>query len=148
MGEAQLAVEIQGRGIAADHGVELQDTKAQLPGFFQAVAHQGFAQAPPSGAGSHGVAGIADMAAAAHIVGVQDIKAQELPVLFADAGKALRLEKGQSALPVQLLCLGESHPGFHHFIPYLVGGIDIRRCKGSDVHCRSPFILSVRLSID
>ena len=88
------------------------------------------------------------LAAAAHIVGVQDVKAQDLPVLFADAGKALGLEKFQAALPVQLLHLGESHPGFHHFIPYPVGGIDIRRCKGSDVHCHSPFILSVRLPID
>ena len=148
MGEAQLAVEIQGRGVAADHSVELQDPKAQFFGLVQAVAHQGFPQAPASGPGGNGVAGVADMAAAAHIVGVQDVKAQDFPVLLADAGKALGLEKFQAALPVQLLHLGKSHPGFHHFIPYLVGGVDIRRCKGSDVHCHSPFILSVRLPID
>ena len=56
-------------GVAADHRVELQNTEAQFRCLFQAVAHQRLSQPTPPGPGGHSVAGIADVAAAAHIVG-------------------------------------------------------------------------------
>lgn len=64
---------MKGAFIAGDNCVKLEDAKAQLPGRNQAVGDQFFPDMPAAQGSVHRIAGVGNMAAAAHIVGVQDI---------------------------------------------------------------------------
>ena len=77
--EAQLLIQMKRAFIAGDNGVELEDTKAQLPGLVQAVDNQLFADMPAAQGLVHGVAGVGNMAAAAYVVGMQDIQPADRP---------------------------------------------------------------------
>ena len=136
--EAQTFVEAPGRGICHDDGVELQDPEAQPGGLVDAVADQLTADAAAPGAGADGVAGIAEMAAAADVIGVQNIEPQELACLVAgDAAVALACKKGSAGLRRQVVFLGKCVARGDDFVPDgAQGGQIVLRigAKGEGVH--------------
>ena len=88
--------------IALHYSVELHDRKARFPGFFQAVSDQLFADVQAPAVPLHGIAGIGDMAAAADIVRVQDVQADDLlpSVLPCEDGCPQWVCSAKNALPV------------------------------------------------
>ena len=71
--EAEALVKVAGVGVAFDDGVKLKDAEAELFCLGEAVEDELFADVAAAGGGCDGVAGVADVAAAADVVGVEDV---------------------------------------------------------------------------
>lgn len=82
--------------IRSNDRIKLQDAKAQLMGFRDAVFHKHLSDMQSPACGSYRIAGVRDMAASADIVRVQDIKPQDFPCLLLDChtAEALLRKKG------------------------------------------------------
>ena len=81
--------------VAGDDGVELQDAEAVRPALPETVGHQLFADVQTARFPLDRVAGVADVSAAADVVGMQDVQTVNmagLPVLR-DGGTGLLCEK-------------------------------------------------------
>ena len=73
--KAKALVQVPRARVAGDDGVELQNPEAMCPALFEAVRNQLFTDVQTARCALDSVAGVADMAAAADVIGVQDIKA-------------------------------------------------------------------------
>ena len=73
--KAKALVQVPRVRVAGDDGVELQNPEAMCPALFEAVRNQLFTDVQTARFALDSVAGVADMAAAADVIGVQDIKA-------------------------------------------------------------------------
>ena len=142
--EAEALVQMPRVRIAGDDGIELQDAEAVRPALLETVGHQLFADVQTARRAFDGIACIADMAAAADIIGMQDIKAVNMagqPV-FGDGGKRLRCEKGCAGCRVQLLLLREGDAVLHDLVPDAdqIRQICLRICSDFDFHRYSRFL--------
>ena len=111
-GEAQALVEVQGVDVCGHDGVELEDAEAEPGTHDQRVLDELLADVLPAPGRADGIAGVADVAAAAHVVGVQDVEADEFARLAvgSDAGIGLAAEEVVGRLPGQLVELGNATP--------------------------------------
>ena len=105
--------------VGRDDGVELQHSEAARPALHKAVRHQLFADMQPARGPLDGVAGVADVAAAADVVWVQDIKAIDRSGIRVHRGGGIGLcgEEGRAGLGGQKLLLREGHAVFHDLVP-------------------------------
>ena len=71
LGEPEFFIQIQRRLIACHYGVELQDFISGIAGLLHTIFDQHFADVLPPALRQHGVRGVADMTAAAHVIGVE-----------------------------------------------------------------------------
>lgn len=78
--EAQALIEMPCVDVGPYHGVELENPEAVSLSLDQAVQHQLFTVSA-AGFSAYRVAGIADVAAAAHIIGMKNIEAEDLSAL-------------------------------------------------------------------
>ena len=82
--EAEALVQVPRVCVAGDDGVELQDAEAARPALPETVGHQLFADVQTARFPLDRVAGVADVSAAADVVGMQDVQTVNmagLPVL-------------------------------------------------------------------
>ena len=91
--EAQLLIQPDSPFIGADHGIELQNSEAQLPGFIKRMKNQALPDSPASGIGVDGIAGVGDMAAPSHIIRMEDIQPVHHAAGYRHPCKALPFEK-------------------------------------------------------
>ena len=105
--------------VGRNDGVELQHPEAARPALHKAVRHQLFADMQPARGPLDGVAGVADVAAAADVVWVQDIKAIDRSGIRVHRGGGIGLcgEEGRAGLGGQKLLLREGHAVFHDLVP-------------------------------
>ena len=115
--EAQALIEMSCVDVGPYHGVELENPEAVSLSLDQAVQHQLFTDMQPAGFSAYRVAGIADVAAAAHIIGMKNIEAEDLSALcvFGYAAVCLFREKCGAGRFVQKLCLREGGAILHDF---------------------------------
>lgn len=94
-GEAQALIEVQGVDVCGHDGVELEDAEAKPGTHDQRVIDELLADVLPASGRANGIAGVANVAASAHIVGVQDVEADEFACLVVggDAGIGLAAEE-------------------------------------------------------
>ena len=78
LGETKLMIKAQGGEITFYNGVELQNSKSQLFSLAFAVDNQRFPDMLATKPFFHRITGVTYMAAPAHIVGVQNIKPNNL----------------------------------------------------------------------
>lgn len=76
--KAQTLIEMSGMDIGAHNGVKLENSKAMSLSLSQTVQDKLLADMKPSCLGAHSVACIGDMAAASLVVGMKNIKSQNL----------------------------------------------------------------------
>lgn len=67
---------------------------------------------------AHGVACVADVAAAAHVVGMQYIQTHNLAAFFGYPAVALTLEEGRAGFSIQQFLLGKGDAVLHYLVPY------------------------------
>ena len=93
--------------------------EAKAAPLVHAVPYQQLADALAAGGCGDGVAGIADVAAAAHVVWVQDVQPTDRSGdgIDRNAGEGLRGKERASAFQVQRLQLREGLTGFYDFVP-------------------------------
>ena len=89
--EADPFVEMQGTLIVGYDSVELQDTETETGSHCQRVLHQLLTDMLPPTAFFHGVTGVADVTATAHIVGMENIQANDFACLFVHRNSCIRL---------------------------------------------------------
>ena len=117
--EAEALVQVPRVCVAGDDGVELQDAEAARPALPETVGHQLFADVQTARFPLDRVAGVADVSAAADVVGMQDVQTVNmagLPVLR-DGGTGLLCEKGCTGGSVQQLLLRKGHAVLHNLVP-------------------------------
>lgn len=136
--KAKALVQVPRVRVAGDDGVELQNPEAMCPALFEAVRNQLFTDVQTARCALDSVAGVADMAAAADVIGVQDIKAvymAGLPV-FCDGSMGLLREKGRTGFCVQQLLLREGHAVLYDLVPDTVQSrkVGLRICSDLDIH--------------
>src|SRR5215469_352214 len=82
--EATLLPQLDGALVAADHKIKLHGAEAALPGAIERVpAHRTSYAAAPSARRRH-VAAIRHVRAASPLVGLQEVGADDFPVVFCD----------------------------------------------------------------
>lgn len=99
---ARFFVKADGGGVGSDYDVELDQTEAAVLVSMKAVPDQRFVQVfAPSGRGN-GVGGVCDMAAAADVVGMEDVELRHLAGIGFGYGRAgLGSEEGAGFLKVR-----------------------------------------------
>lgn len=132
--EAELFVEAQRAVIVRDDGVELEDAKAQFAALLQAVPNQRFAHALSAQIAAHRIAGVADVAAAPHVVRVQDVQSEHIPVLrvAGDAGEGLLAEEAVAAFGAEKVLLRKGEARLHDLVPDVRRGLRVRGRIGVD----------------
>lgn len=90
----QLLIKMNRSGIRSHNCIELQHTKAQLPSFLEGMAHQRFADMQAAPPFFYGIAGIGEMAAAADVVGMEDIEANDGSLCHGYSAEALGSKEG------------------------------------------------------
>lgn len=121
--EAQALIQMQGMDVCRYDRVELHEAKTQPCAHGQRVFHELLSNVQPALARFDGIAGIGNMAATTHVIGVKDIETDNL-ARFAILGNAcigLAAEEIVSLLLCQFLDLRECHAFAHHLVPYLHG---------------------------
>ena len=89
--EAEPFVEMQSTHIVGYDSVELQNAETETGSHCQRVLHQLLTDMLPPTAFLHGVAGVADVTAAAYIVGMENIQANNLACRFVHRNSCIRL---------------------------------------------------------
>ena len=110
--------------VTGHYSIELQNAEPQRFSAVQAVPDQGLADVAAPVCAAHRKAGVGNVAAAAHVIGVQDVKAQDRAafVLLSHSAVGLFCEKGFCALCFQRFKLRESLALTHDFVPDLCHG--------------------------
>ena len=140
LGKAKAFIQMSGVGIRPHDGIELKNAKAESLPLRETVQHQLFSDMQAAEGFAYRVAGVADVAAAADVVGMQDVKSQNLIGVggFCDSAEGLFCEKRSSGLPIQQLRLRECDTVLYNFVPYRDHSLQIRFCISAyqDVHKR------------
>ena len=128
-GETQALVEVQGVDVCCHDGVELEDAEAEPGPHDQRVLDELLADVLPASGRANGIAGVADVAAAAHVVGVQDVEADDFARLAVDgdSGIGLAAEEVVGRRPGQLVELRERYALAHDLVPDVHGLCGIGR---------------------
>ena len=130
LGKPQSLIEMSCVDVGRNHGVELQNRETMLFSLYQRIQNQLFSDMEPPQSGAYCIAGVADVAAAPYIVGVQDVKAEKSACvrIFRNSAAALRGKENPTCLVSQKLLLREGNallydfiPDFNHFRKVLVG---------------------------
>ena len=132
LGEAETLIEVPRVDIRGDDGVELQDAEAVRPALRETVGDQGLAEVQAARCALDGVARVADVAAAAFVVGMQDVEAEDLAVRLGDGGVGLSGEKFRAGLLVQAVLLRKGDAVLHDLVPDPDHIGQVRRLIGSD----------------
>ena len=117
--EAQALIQVQGMDVSSHNRIELHETEPQSGTHCQRVLHEQLADVQPALARFNGIAGIGDVPATAHVIGVQDVEADNLARLAVHsyARIGLAVEEVVSLPLVQFLDLRECHAFTHHLVP-------------------------------
>ena len=117
--ESQLLIEMAGRCIRSDYGIELQYPEPELNCPLHAVTHEGLPCMRSPAAEINRVACIAYMAAPADIVRMEDVEPKDTAIILRNSRVALRGEEESPGLRGEDILLRKGIPLLHHFIPYL-----------------------------
>ena len=117
--EAQALIEMQGMDVGSHDRIELHEAEAQSGAHSQRVFHKLFADVQPAFVRPDGIAGVGDVTASAHVVGVQDVETDKFArlTIHSDAGIGLAAEETVSLPLGQFLDLRERHAFTHHLVP-------------------------------
>ena len=105
------------RKVVRDHRIELQDPVSGRLCLFHTVGYKQPSDLLSAMARIHRVAGVAEMAAAADVVGMENVKTVYRAVLHRDCGAGLRAEELSSGFFVKCLFLGKGVSFFDDLIP-------------------------------
>ena len=83
--KTKALIQVPRMRVAGDDSVELQDAEAVRPALFETVGNQLFSDMQAARCALDRVAGVADMSAAANVIGVQIYKPQMRPVCRSSA---------------------------------------------------------------
>ena len=105
--------------IALHHRIELEHAKPVLLSLNEAVLHQHFPDMQAATCCADRIAGVADVSAPPHIVGMQDVQPVNLSSfgIFRNAAIALAFKKFPAGLFIQTFLLRKGDPLLHHLIP-------------------------------
>ena len=117
LGEAETFVEMPRVDVRGDDGVELQDAKAVRLALRETVGDERLTEVQSACRALDGIARVADMAAAALVVGMQNVKAEHLAVHLGDGGIGLLCKKFCAGLLVQKMLLRESNAILDDLVP-------------------------------
>lgn len=119
----QAFIQMQGMDVCRYDRVELHEAETQPCPHRERVFHELLADVQPALARFDSIAGIGDVSAAAHVIGVKDVKTDNLArlAILGNACIGLAAEEAVSLLPGQFLDLRECHALTHHLVPYLHG---------------------------
>ena len=122
-GEAEALIEVEGMDVGGHNGIELKDAEAKACANGQRVLDELLADVQTTLVIPDGVAGIADVSATAHVVGVEDVETDDLARVAIDGNASIRLvaEEVGSLLLGQFIDLRKSHALAHHLVPYAHG---------------------------
>ena len=117
--EAQALIKVQGMDVSSHDRIELHDAETQSCAHGQRILDELLADVLPSSVRPDGIAGIADVAASAHVIGVQDVETDNLArlAIHGDTGMGLAAEKNVGLLIGQFLNLWEGNALTHHLVP-------------------------------
>ncbi len=134
--EAEGLVQVEGGFVGGDDGVELQDPEAEFLAGGQGVLDQLAADVPASDACFYGIAGVADVSAAADVVGVEDVQPDDFAggFVFGDAGVRLAFEESYGFVAIDFVGLRKGDAFFDDGVPDVRRGIGVFPCVGSDGH--------------
>ena len=118
--------------VRGDDGVELQDAKAVRLALRETVGDERLTEVQSACCALDGIARVADMAAAALVVGMQDVKAEHLAVRLGDGGIGLLCKKFCAGLLVQKMLLRESNAILDDLVPDSDHIRQVGRLIGSD----------------
>ena len=118
LGKSQPFIKVPRMCIAFHDSIKLKHPEAQFPAYVQTIQHQFFTYMLSARIRCNGIAGIADMAATSHVVGVEDIQPQDSSILLGHAGIALGCKEGLACIHVQEFLLRKRNAFFNDFIPY------------------------------
>ena len=116
--KAKALIKVTGMDIALHHSIELQNTEAVKLRLLKAVKHQLLADMETSALTADRIAGIADMSAAPHVIGVEYIKSQHLSVKSCNSAVCLGGKELPSAGLVKKLLLRKGNTLLNYLIPY------------------------------
>lgn len=140
--EAEALVEVPGMDIVLHYRIELHNSEAVGLRLGQAVGDQLLSQMSAAAAGIDGVARIRNVAAAADVVGMQDVEADNIALLLCHAAIGLCRKKIVAALLIEAVQLGKGHALLHHLIPDPHHRRDVFFIIASDDHAVPPYRLS------
>ncbi len=117
--KAQPLIQVPGMDIGGHHCVELQHAKAMSFALSQAILHQLLTDMQAAAGGAHRIAGVADMPAPPHIVGMQDVQAVYGAGIgiFHHTAVGLSGKKDGAGGFVQTILLREGDTLLHHRVP-------------------------------
>ena len=141
--EVQLFIQVLCAMVAGHYSVELQNMEPQCFGMVQTVPDQGLTDVVAPVRAAYCKTGIGNMAAAAYIVGVQNVKPHDRAAFGLLCHGAVRLfcEKGCCVWGFQRFKLWESLALAHDFVPDLCHSGQVRRTVRAYVnlhHCMPP----------
>ena len=145
--KAKPFIEMPCVGVGPHDGIELENPEAVGLSLGQAVQHQLFADMEAAGIPAYGVAGVADMAAAADVVGMENIEAEDAAAfrILSHGAVCLFREKCGAGLFIQQLGLWKCDAVLHDFIPDFIHGGYILFCIGAYLYIGYLYIHSVSI---
>ena len=134
--EAECLVQVEGGFVGGYDGVELQDSEAEFLAGGQGVFYQLAPDVPASDAGFYGIAGVADVSAAADVVGVEDVQSDDFAggFVFGDAGVRLAFEESYGFVAVDFVGLRKGDAFFDDGVPDVCRSVGVFSCVGPDGH--------------
>ena len=140
--EAEGLVQVKGSFVGGDDGVELQDPEAEFLAGGQGVFYQLAPDVPASDAGFYGIAGVADVSAAADVVGVEDVQPDDFAgsFVFGNAGVRLTFEESNGLVAVDFVGLRKGDAFFDDGVPDVCRGGGIFSCVRSDGHLQADWV--------
>ena len=134
--ESECLIQVESSFVGGDDGVELQNPEAEFLAGGQGVFYQLAADVPASDACFYGIAGVADVSAAADVVGVEDVQPDDFAgsFVFGNAGVRLTFEESNGLVAVDLVGLRKSDAIFDDGVPDVCCGVGVFSCIGSDGH--------------
>ena len=115
--EAEAFVEVPGVDVPLDDGVELENPETMGLGLCEAVEDELLAEMPSATIGTYGVACVCDVAAAANVVWMEDVQAENRPVVISrNARMRLRREELRPRLARQRFLLWEGVARIDHLV--------------------------------
>ena len=117
--KAQPFIQMSGMHIACHNRIELQHAVAVGFALHKTVQYQLFTDVQSPAVPAHRIAGIADMTAASHVVGMQDVKTVHFSGfrILCHGAVGLSCKKFFSRFCIQKFFLRKGYPVCHHFIP-------------------------------
>lgn len=143
--KAKFFIQMKCGMVAFDDSIKLQDAVAKAFCRFHAVPDQLFTDMLSAECGCDGIAGIADMPAAADIVWMQDIKPDDFSGFFPIGNASIGLGKEEcfTGIGGKQFCLWKRGTFCNDTVPDIDSAFCVFRCIVSDFdfHSTQPFCL-------